>query len=162
GITPEVIAGSLSEICAREEVAAEPEALVLLARRASGSLRDAQSLLDRLLASGNAPLSVEVVHALLGTPSDERLPAMPEAVVDHDAAAAVRLLEEAANEGVAPAEVLGGLIDFLRDAMVLAVGAESIILSVSPRERPRLNQIVARWSIDSIVAALQILAEQRF
>ena len=90
GITPEVIARTLGEICAQEGVAAEPEALQVVARRAGGSLRDAQSLLDRLLASGSPRLTVEVVHGLLGTASDERLLAMLEALADHDAAAALR------------------------------------------------------------------------
>ena len=140
GITPEVIATTLGEICAQERVEAEPEALQVVARRAGGSMRDAQSLLDRLLASGSPRLTVEVVHALLGTASDERLLAMLEALADHDSAAALRLARSRAPaEGVQPAELLGGLLDFLRDAMVLAVGAESMLLAVTPRQRPRLE-----------------------
>ena len=73
GITPDAIVGTLQEICTREQVEAEPEALQVVARRAGGSMRDAQSLLEQLLASGSPKLTVEVVHALLGTPSDERL-----------------------------------------------------------------------------------------
>jgi DNA polymerase III subunit gamma/tau len=161
GITPEVIGKTLAEICSQEGVAAEPEALQIVARRASGSLRDAQSLLDRLLASGSAGLTVEIVHSLLGTASDERLLSMLEALADHDAAGALRLLEEAANEGVQPAELLGGVLDFLRDGLMLALGADSILLSVTPRQRPRLDRIVARWPVDSMLAALQILAEHR-
>ena len=48
-----------------------------------------------------------------------------------------------------------------RDALVLAVGAESMLLSVSPRQRPHVQQIVERWTIDAILAALQILSECR-
>ncbi len=161
GITPEVIARTLGEICTQEGTAADPEALQVVARRAAGSLRDAQSLLDRLLASGSPRLTVEIVHSLLGTASDERLLAMLETLADHDAAGALRLLEEASNEGVQPTELLGGVLDFARDAMVLALGAGSILLSVTPRQRPRLETIVARWPIDSILAAMQILAEHR-
>jgi DNA polymerase-3 subunit gamma/tau len=161
GITPEVIGKTLVEICAQEGVAAEPEALQIVARRASGSLRDAQSLLDRLLASGSAGLTVEIVHSLLGTASDERLLTMLETLADHDAAGALRLLEEAANEGVQPAELLGGVLDFLRDALMLSLGADSILLAVTPRQRPRLDRIVARWPVDSMLAALQILADHR-
>jgi DNA polymerase-3 subunit gamma/tau len=142
-------------------VDAEPEALQVVARRAGGSLRDAQSLLDRLLASGSARLTVEIVHSWLGTPSDERLLALLEALAGHDAAAALILLDQAAGEGVQPAELLGGLIDLLRDVLVLALGAESLVLSVSSRQRPRLDPIVARWPVDAIMAALQILAEHR-
>ena len=161
GITPEVIAKTLGEICMQEGVAAESEALQVVARRAAGSLRDAQSLLDRLLASGSARLTVEIVHSLLGTASDERLLAMLETLADHDAAGALRLLEEASNEGVQPAELLSGVLDFARDALVLALGAGSILLSITPRQRPRLEAIVARWPVDSILAAMQILAEHR-
>jgi DNA polymerase III subunit gamma/tau len=161
GITPDVIAAALGEICRQEHVEAEPDALQIVARRASGSLRDAQSLLDRLLASGSPLLTVEVVNGLLGTASDERLLAMTEALADHDAAAALRLLEQSASEGVQPAELLSGIIDFARDALMLAVGADSMLMSVSPRQRPRVQEIVERWTVDSIQAALQILAECR-
>ena len=133
GITPEAIAGTLGEICTREGMEFEPEALHVVARRAGGSLRDAQSLLDRLLASGIAKLTVEVVHSLLGTASDERLLEMLDALANHNSAAALALLEQIALEGVLPADLLGGLIDLLRDGMVLAVGAESLLLAVSPR-----------------------------
>jgi DNA polymerase III subunit gamma/tau len=161
GITPEVIAVTLGEICRQEHVEAEPEALQIVARRASGSLRDAQSLLDRLLASGSPLLTVEVVNGLLGTASDDRLLAMIGALADHDPAAALRVLEQSAGEGVQPADLLAGLIDFARDALMLAVEAESMLLSVSPRQRPQVKEIVERWTLDSILAALQILSECR-
>ncbi len=86
---------------------------------------------------------------------------MLEALADHDAAGALNMLEEAANEGVQPAELLGGLLDFLRDGLMLSLGADAILLSVTPRQRPRLDRIVARWPVDSMLAALQILAEHR-
>ena len=154
--------GRLGEICTREGVESEPEALQVVARRAGGSLRDAQSLLDRLLASGSPKLTVEVVHSLLGTATDERLLKMFEALAGHDSAAALGLLEQSAGEGVQPAELLSGLIDLIRDAMILAVGgAESMLLAISPRNRAQLKSIVDRWTLDSIMASLQILQECR-
>ena len=161
GITPDLIAAALGEICLQEQVEAEPEALHVVARRASGSLRDAQSLLDRLLASGSPSLTVEVVNALLGTASDERLLTLLESLANHDSAAVLRMVEQSASEGIQPAELLTGIIDFLRDALVLAVGAESVLLSVSSRQRPHLERIVECWTTDSIMAALQIFAECR-
>jgi DNA polymerase-3 subunit gamma/tau len=161
GIIPELIARTLAEICAREQVEAEPEALQAVARRVGGSLRDAQSLLDRLLASGSERLTVEVVHSLLGIASDERLLAMLDALAKHDSCAALRLLDESSLAGVQPADFVNGLIDFVRDALVLAAGAESVLLAVSPRHRADLKNIIERWPLDSILAALQILSECR-
>lgn len=161
GITPEAIGETLKEICDREGVEAEPEALQIVARRAGGSMRDAQSLLEQLLSAGGAKLTVEFVHARLGTASDERLLELLEALAGRDSAAALTLLDQAANEGVQPSDLLAGSLDFLRDAMALAIGAEAILLTVSPKAKPRLKRIVEGWSVDSIVAALQILAEAR-
>ena len=161
GITPDAIVKTLREICERERVEAEPEAMQVVARRAAGSMRDAQSLLEQLLASGSARLTVEVVHSLLGTPSDERLLGLMEALSNRDPGAALGLLEQAAADGVQPADLLAGLLEFLRDALVLSVGAGSILLAVTPRQKPRLAAIVANWSTDAILASLQILAEAR-
>jgi len=161
GITSEAIVNSLKEICTSEQVDAEPEALQVVARRAGGSMRDAQSLLEQLLSSGSPRLTVEVVHTLLGTPSDERLLAILEALADRDPAAVLTLLDQGVGEGVQPSDLLAGALEFLRDAMVLSVGAEPVLLAVTPRQKPRLQSIVDRWSIDAILAALQILAEAR-
>ncbi|WP_165223928.1 DNA polymerase III subunit gamma/tau [Aquisphaera insulae] len=161
GITPDAIVNSLKDICRRERMDAEPEALQVVARRAGGSMRDAQSLLEQLLASGSPKLTVEVVHRLLGTPSDERLLGVLEALADRDSAKALSLLDEAASQGVEPVDLLSGVLDFLRDALVLSVGAGSILLAVTPRQKPRLQAIVERWTTDAILAALQILAEAR-
>jgi DNA polymerase III subunit gamma/tau len=161
GITPDLIASTLRGICEQERVEADPEALQVVARRAGGSLRDAQSLLDQLLASGSPRLTVEVVHGLLGTASDERLLAILDALANHDPATALRLVDQGMSEGVQPAELLSGVIDFVRDAMVLAVGADSLLMAISPRRRPELKLIVERWTFNSILAALQILSECR-
>ena len=161
GITPDAIVGTLQEICSREQVEAEPEALQVVARRAGGSMRDAQSLLEQLLASGSPKLTVEVVHPLLGTPSDERLLAMLEALAEHDSAAVLTQLDQAAAQGVQASDLLAGVLDYLRDAMVLSVGAGSVLLAVTPRQKPRLQKIVDQWPTEAILAALQILAEAR-
>ena len=161
GIGPDAIAASLAGVCANEGVDAEPEALMAVARRAGGSLRDAQSLLESLLSSGASPLTVELVQSLLGTASEEILLELLEALVDHDPAAALRLFAQTQGAGVQPGDLLASLTDVARDAMVVALGAESALLSVATRLAPRLKSIAARSTIDSIIAIIQILAESR-
>ena len=161
GISPEQVVETLTEICGREGVEAEPEALRAVARRAAGSMRDAQSLLEQLLSAGGDTLTVEVVHQRLGTASDERLLDLVDALSARDPAAALRLVDAASNEGVQPTDLLNGLLEFLRDAMVLAAGGEGILLAATPRQAPRLKDAADRWSIDAVVAVLQIMAEAR-
>jgi DNA polymerase III subunit gamma/tau len=161
GISPEQVVETLSEICQREQVQAEPEALRIVARRAAGSMRDAQSLLEQLLSGGGETLTVELVHQRLGTASDERLLDLIDALADRAPAVALRQLDAAAGEGVQPTDLLNGLLEYLRDLMVLSAGAENVLLAATPRQKPRLEQVVARWSLDTLLAALQILAEAR-
>ncbi len=161
GISPEQVVDTLTAICEREQVRAEPEALRAVARRASGSLRDAQSLLEQLLSAGGEMLTVELVHERLGTASDERLLDLVDALADHNSSAVLGQVERAADEGVQPTDLLNGVLEFLRDVMVLSAGAESVLLAATPRQTPRLRKVVERWPLDSILAALQILAETR-
>src|SRR5207302_6329509 len=67
GISVPRIVERLKQIVAGEEMKADAEALELIARRAGGSMRDAQSLLDQLLSFGAEKLTVANVHRLLGT-----------------------------------------------------------------------------------------------
>jgi DNA polymerase-3 subunit gamma/tau len=161
GITPEQIVETLATICAQEQVEAESEALRTVARRAGGSMRDAQSLLEQLLSAGEGRLTVEGVHRLLGTASDERLLDLIDALANHDPAATLGLIDRAANEGVQPADLLNGILEFLRDLMVMAAGAEVSLLSAGPRQRPRLQAVNERWPLETVLAALQILDQAR-
>lgn len=161
GITTDQIVTTLSEICEREHIDAEADALRTVARRSGGSMRDAQSLLEQLLSSTGEKLTVEAVHRLLGTASDERLLDLIDALAARDPGQAFQILDKATGEGVQPADLLNGVLDFLRDIMVFATGAHDTLLTATPRQRPRLQAIVDRWPLDTILAALQILAETR-
>jgi DNA polymerase III subunit gamma/tau len=161
GITPDQITTTLTEVCNREGVTADEDALRAISRRAGGSMRDAQSLLEQLLSFGGSRLTVELVHQQLGIASDERTLDLLDALSQRDTANVLGLLDRAVSSGVQPAELLAGTLDFLRDAMVLSAGAEVSLLAATPRQRPRIKAIVDRWPLDTILTAQQILAEAR-
>ena len=142
-------------------MAFEPEALQVVARRAGGSLRDAQSLLDRLLASGSAGLTVEVVHTLLGTASDERLLAIARGPgrsrLGRGASpprAERRRRRPALRAAGRPARLAPRRHGPGGRRRVDAAGDH-------PEKSPPIERLVDRWPVDSILAALQILAACR-
>ncbi len=161
GITPDQITATLGEICESEKVQADPEALGVIARRAGGSMRDAQSLLEQLLSFGGERLTVELVQQQLGIASDDRTLDLLDALSRRDAAEALKIVDLTASGGVQPTELLAGTLEFLRDVMVVAVNPAQTLLAASPRQKPRLEEIAGRWSLDTLLAALQILAEAR-
>src|SRR3954463_10157071 len=90
----------LEHICKSEGVEAEPEALQIVARRAAGSMRDSQSLLEQLLSFGGDKITVGDVHSLLGTANSARLAALADCIVRRDAAVALHEVEAAIAGGV--------------------------------------------------------------
>jgi DNA polymerase-3 subunit gamma/tau len=121
-------------------------------------MRDAQSLLDQLLAFGGQRLTVEHVHRLLGTASDDRVAALATAALAHDPKRALELLAEAADEGLQLGELVDQLLAYWRDLMVAqAAGPQAPALAVSIKHRPALLEQARALSLDTILAGLDIL-----
>jgi DNA polymerase-3 subunit gamma/tau len=159
--TPRIVE-RLRDIVTREGMQADDEALELVARRAGGSMRDAQSLLDQLLAFGEDRLTADQVHSLLGTAQDERVLELAAAVLGHDARRALELIGEAADGGLQLGELLDQLIAYWRDLMVLnSTGGEALDLSVPPRHKETLLQQAQALQLDTILAGLDILASTK-
>ena len=161
GISPESIVNTLADICQKEGMDVEPDALWTVARRAGGSMRDAQSLLERLLVHTEGQLSDEKTREILGLASDDRMLEMLEGVVAHDLARVLLLVDAAVNVGVQPGDLVSGLLELLRDAMVQASGSTTPLIAVGSRQKGRLEGLSREWGLDSILAAMQILAETR-
>jgi len=158
GIGTARIVGRLRQVVASEGMQADDEALELVARRAGGSMRDAQSLLDQLLAFGGERLTAEQVHGLLGTARDDLVLALAAAVLEGDPKRALDVLGGGADEGLQLGELLEQLIAYWRDLMVLhCAGAEARDLSVAPRHRDTLAKQAAALKLDTILAGLDVL-----
>jgi DNA polymerase III subunit gamma/tau len=155
--TPRIVE-RLRQIVASEGMQADADALALIARRAGGSMRDAQSLLDQLLAFGGERLTADEVHRLLGTAHDDRVTALASAVLDHDAKTALEALGQAANAGLQLGEFLDQLIEYWRDLMVVhcAAGAD-LVLSVTGAHAEVLKGRAANIKLDTILAGLDVL-----
>ncbi|HTK73616.1 MAG TPA: DNA polymerase III subunit gamma/tau, partial [Gemmataceae bacterium] len=136
GISSPQIIERLKDVVQAEGVKADDDALELLARRAGGSMRDAQSLLDQLLAFGGDRLTIEKVHRLLGTADEDQVAALAAAVLSKDAPLALKLLSEGVDRGLQIGELLDQLIDYWRDLMLLAGGGPNVTgLNASSRHR---------------------------
>jgi DNA polymerase-3 subunit gamma/tau len=158
GIGVKQIVDRLREIVTTEKLQADDEALKLVARRAAGSMRDAQSLLDQLLAFAEDRLTVEQVNRLLGTAGEDRVIELAHAILAHEPAKALQFLGEAADDGLQVSELLDQLIAYWRDLMVVnCTGDEGQILSITARNRGALREQAKGLSLDTILAGLDVL-----
>lgn len=138
----EQIRHQLEHILGAEQIAFEPRALQLLSRAADGSLRDALSLTDQAIASGDGRLTAESVSAMLGTLDDDQALSLIEALVAADGEWVMAGVNEAAARGVEWEALLVEMQSLLhRIAMVQlspsALGADMAAIELRMRELAR-------------------------
>jgi DNA polymerase III subunit gamma/tau len=159
-VKKESIQERLRFICQEEGFQADDEALALIARRAAGSMRDSQSLLEQILSFSEGKVSVESVQELLGTADDSSLWDIVERFIAHDAVGVLQAIERSVGQGVEPGQFAEQLLGYMRDSLTQAVGAPADLLrhvhSLAPEQ---LSEQAARWGIQSLIAAMQILDE---
>src|SRR4051794_19452893 len=120
----EEIEGKLVRILAAEDVAAEPGAIRLIARLAAGGMRDAESILDQVLASSAAGgIDEATVRDLLGLADVEAIGSLTKALVDGDPGAGLAVLTELDERGRDVAVVLDQLVDQIRIELGTAIGS---------------------------------------
>jgi DNA polymerase III subunit gamma/tau len=154
-IRPEAIAEHLRTIVSQENLQADDAAIDLIARRASGSMRDAESLLDQLLAFGEQ-VTPALVHKLLGTAPAERVAGIAKAIFDHDAKSGIDLFNASLREGSQVGELLDQLVEFWRDLMLLASCGANASGLANPLDT--LQALATATTLDALLAGLDVLA----
>ncbi len=159
-VQADAIQTRLKEICEKEGFKAEPEALAVLARRAAGSMRDSQSLLEQVMSFSSGTITAEQVHALLGTADESRLRDLAEALANRDGVTALRLVHQAISEGTDAGQFAEQMLSYLRDLMAVGVGGGPDLLKMcNPSGFDHLKQLSERWGLQTILSAVQLLDE---
>jgi DNA polymerase-3 subunit gamma/tau len=131
----------LSWIAEQERIGITPEALHVVAQRAQGGLRDAESLLDQLSLLP-APIEATAVWELLGAVPEQELLALAGALASCDPLALLEGCRELLERGREPAAVLQGLVSLLRDLVLAGTAPDRLELtSVSPQFRQALPDL---------------------
>ena len=156
-VAPAAIARRLAQIVEAEGVDVSAEALSLIARRAAGSMRDSQSLLEQLLGGAGGPIGIDEVHALIGTGREERVGAIVTAIVARDAPAAVAALDAALHGGADPGGVLDQLVAALRDGLLASVGCGPELMQPQGGLGIDLAAAGRQLGTATVLAMLQIL-----
>ena len=150
----------LDSIVVAEGLKAEEEALQLLARRANGSMRDSQSLLEQLLSLSDNTITVSDVHMALGTIGNERLADIAGQVIGNQSAAVLEAFDMACREGIDPSQLIEQLLGYFRDMMAATVGCDVSLMRHTDREQfeglcDQGNQL----GLETIIAVMEILTE---
>jgi DNA polymerase-3 subunit gamma/tau len=156
-IGPADVRQRLASVLQQENVDVEEEALVLLARAADGSMRDALSLTDQALSVGTGPLTADRVRDALGLVAEEEYLGILDLIAERRAGdvfpAVARLVDAGADLGV----FLGGLAEMLRAQLAINLGGQPA--TVSERMRDELSARRARLSSGDLLRMLTATTE---
>ncbi|ABI47529.1 DNA polymerase III subunit gamma/tau [Synechococcus sp. CC9311] len=140
----EALNSHLAWIAEQESIPIQPEALHVVAQRAQGGLRDAESLLDQLsLLPG--PIKADAVWDLLGAVPEQELLNLAEALAEGEPLTLLEASRRLLDRGRDPGAVLQGLAGILRDLVLMAVAPDRPELTgVSPQFREQLPALAKR------------------
>ena len=134
------------------------DAVALIAREAEGSLRDAQSLLEQVLAGADGDIDVDTVRALLGAADRRLVVDVADAILGGDPAAVVRRLGELHAHGYDPQRFCRDLLEHFRDLTVLrTTGDRSLLAELPEAEVQALVAQAERRSSDDLQRFFQLL-----
>jgi DNA polymerase III subunit gamma/tau len=161
-VPPAVLRELLEEILAAEEVSYQPAVIPLVVRAGAGSVRDALSVLDQLLAgSGPEGLTYDRTVALLGYSDDSLLDEMVDALAAGNGAAMFGTVDRVVEGGHDPRRFAADLLDRLRDLIILAAvpGAGQSGLLDAPADRlERMAEQAGRLGQAELTRAAEIIS----
>ena len=158
-IPTNAIAAQLKTIAAAEGIEVPEAALMLMARAAEGSMRDAQSAFDQVIAFAGLTITGEDVSTVLGLVGRDLLFDIIEAVVDEDAPKAFALADRATESGHDLRLVCRELAGVIRDMTIVSIDPSRVLeAGMGEADAARLSALAARFSREDLMRAFDVLS----
>ncbi len=158
-LTADEIISRLKQVVASDGVEIDEEALLLIARRANGGLRDALSLLDQIYSYKGEKVKKQDVLEVLGIVDDLFLAQLMERVFAQDTGAIISMLGQTLNSGKEAQQLAKEASLYLRDLMLYAVMGEKAEFSVVTKESLPLIKQQAKVKQDILFESMKIMME---
>ena len=157
-ISPKDVVERLEAIALAEQVHISAEILRMICQVSGGSLRDATNLLDQIITSFGAQVSVEQVQELLGLGGEDRALALVKHLLGGGTAAALELINTSFNEGLDLRPMHHMAVNFLRSALLFKSGVKEGI-QLSADSQSQLSFAASNTTLEHITRALHLFGE---
>jgi DNA polymerase-3 subunit gamma/tau len=151
----------LAHICSTEGIKIESEALRLIARSATGSLRDAENLLEQLATYYGNKIKLGQVQVILGITGDERAKELVKHIVIGDIAAGMKTINAVNNDGLDLKQFNRELVSYLRGLLLIKNGCQRD-LDLTAEEIAELEELAAKASLEQILRAVKLFGQLEF
>src|SRR6185437_12806835 len=156
------IADHLADLCKKEKVKADEDALLLVAKAGAGSMRDSLSLLDRLLSVGEKHLTAEMIEQMLGLPKSQLLFDLADAIISGDVKSVLAQANAMVQRGLSVDSLIVALVDHLRNLLILRTcGPDSTLVEVPGIAMNDLSTQANKFDAGVLAQDITILEELR-
>jgi DNA polymerase-3 subunit gamma/tau len=154
------IAACLQKIAEQEGIQLSATALHRIARQAGGSLRDAQTLFDQVVAFSGTTVRDEEIIPILGLADDEQIQGVVEGILARDARSVLERLAPLFQQGYDTRELCRQLLEYVRDLIVIKVtpGMPDAV-DRAPAELEALQKLGARVSVEELHTLFELLTD---
>ncbi len=162
-ISPKAIADQLKAILKQEKIEYEEDLVMPVARLANGSMRDALSLLDRLISTGESPLTAQLMEDFLGRPNAEKIHTLAERIADGDAAGTLTAIEELVCTGLGEVQIADALIESMRDLLVIrSAGVDTDLLILTADQKEKARALAQKFDTAALIYNITALEKVRW
>jgi len=152
------IVGLLERICQAEGIAIEPEAMRLVARSATGSLRDAENLLEQMTAFYGKEIGLSQVQEVLGITGDIRTRQLARQIVTADIPAGVATINSANGDGLNLRQFNREVVEYLRALLLVKTGAAETI-DLTTEDFAELTELAGGASLEHLLRAVKLFGQ---
>jgi len=152
------VTSKLTRICDTEGIKLEPEGLNLIARSATGSLRDAENLLEQLTTYYGKEIGLPQVQAILGITGDQRARELVGHIVAGDVAGGVATINGVNSDGLDLRQFNREIVEYLRQLLLVKTGSEDAV-DLTAEDKAELKELAPKTSLAQISKAIKLFGQ---
>ena len=152
------VATKLTRICDTEGIHIQPEGLRLIAKAATGSLRDAENLLEQLTTYYGSEIELQQVQSILGITGDWRAKELIKHIINNDVAAGVTTINSVNSDGLDLRQFNRELVEYLRGLLLMKTGSDET-LDLPPEDIAELKDLATKASLSQILKAVKLFGQ---
>jgi len=160
-LSHEAVVSKLAHICENEGISIERKGLSLIAKSVSGSLRDAENLLQQLLVYYGDTIDLHQVEEMLGVTSDFRVKELVQHMANRDVAGGLATINSVVDDGMDLVQYNRGLVEYLRSMLLASTGAEAS-LDLGAEDTAEVRRLAEGVPVSHILRALRLFGQIDF
>ncbi|MBI2287953.1 MAG: DNA polymerase III subunit gamma/tau, partial [Chloroflexi bacterium] len=152
------VIAELTRVCQGESIKADTEALRLIAKSATGSLRDALNLLQQLTTYYGAEISLQQVQGILGITGDWRAKEMLKHIINNDVTRGITTINSVNTDGLDLRQFNRELVEYLRALLLVKTGSADTV-DLTAEDLAELKDLATRASLEQILKAVKLFGQ---